>query len=102
MDQFKTTSPGLLSGYRSQERNIFLQKNSDRPSKTSHHMDGTAADISPTGGPEPPKKCEVLSSVLYLIGENGEVLHEGTATSVHIAIPGKTNNDHAKHSWRCK
>jgi hypothetical protein len=66
-------------------------------------MDGVAADIilgDPYDGYGIPEKCEVLPYAYEIIG-NGETLHEGTATSVHIAKPGFNHTDTATHSWRC-
>lgn len=93
------------SAYRTQNRiDQIRQSGNTRVSATSHHKDGVAADIiltsnniSPT-----PEKCEVLQEAAIIIGGRGEVLHEGTIRSVHIAVPGRSHTDSDRFSWRCQ
>jgi transglutaminase-like putative cysteine protease len=91
------------SGYRTRERNWALaERRNRRVSYYSHHMDGVAADIvldTPSDGYPVPAKCEVLTDAWYYIAGTGEVLHEGTTRSVHIAKPGKYHADAWR--WRC-
>jgi hypothetical protein len=104
MQDFHVSQNGLSSpsgsGYRTRERNWALaEQRNRRVSYYSHHMDGVAADIvlsGPYDGYKVPAKCEVLPYAYYYVVGNGEVLHEGTTTSVHIAKPGKNHTD----SWR--
>jgi len=112
LDFFGMQDPGLTSGsgYRSKKHNQELRDNpppgAGKPSLTSHHMDGTAADVTLTGPVSPayqvPPQCEVLVQADYLIGGKGEVLDEGHVSTVHIAVPGKTNRDYNVHSWKCE
>lgn len=109
MTDFHVENPGLRpkgSGYRTIERNIQLAalKNKRVAVSTSHHLDGTAADMilaEPDDGYNIPEKCVVLQYAREIVG-NGETLHEGTATSVHIAKPGFDHVDSGTYSWRCK
>ena len=86
------------SGYRTKTRNDSL----DDSSGESNHLNGTAADITLIGGPNPPAKCEVLAQAEALIGGKGEIQHEGKKVTVHIAIPARQNNDKHKHAWSCE
>jgi len=93
------------SGYRTIERNeqLAAQRNMRVAVYTSHHLDGTAADIildEPYDGYKVPEKCEVLPFTYEIVG-NGETLHEGTTNSVHFAKPGFNHTDADTHSWRC-
>jgi hypothetical protein len=91
------------SGYRTQDRNDALRRQgNNRPSLTSHHMDGVAADIVLSDfvtppDPSPSIKCQVLFQASTLVGQNGAVKDEGTPNSVHISIPTKERND----VWNC-
>jgi hypothetical protein len=48
------------------------------------------------------RKCEVLSASSILVGSSGEILHEGKESTVHLAVPGKIQNDRNEYNWECE